>query len=139
MPEPLRVLFLCTGNSARSQMAEGLLRSMSHGRIDVESAGTSPRPEVHPLAITTMRDKFGIDLSSYRPKDLNRFASQHFDYVITVCDRAAESCPIFPGDQERIRWSFEDPAEAKGSPDDKHRAFARVATEIASRINIWLA
>jgi arsenate reductase len=120
-------------------MAEGLLRSMSHGRIDVQSAGTSPRAEVHPLAVSTMRDKFKIDISKHTPQDLSRLVSQHFDYVITVCARAADSCPVFPNDNERIQWHFDDPAEAQGSPEDQQRAFDRVATEIAARINSWLA
>jgi arsenate reductase len=86
-----------------------------------------------------MRDKFKIDISKHTPQDLNRLVSQHFDYVITVCARAADSCPVFPGDNERIQWHFDDPAEAQGSPEDQQRAFDRVATEIVARINSWLA
>lgn len=135
----LRVLFLCTGNSARSQMAEGLLRQLSNGRVDVHSAGTLPRPEIHPMAYVTMQTKFGNRLAGQEPKSLDRYLGQHFDYVITVCDRAAESCPIFPGDPERIHWSFPDPAGVEGAPADQQRAFDRVATEIAGRLRLWLA
>ena len=107
----LSVLFLCTGNSARSQMAEALLTQLTKGRIDVVSAGSAPQAQVHPQAIAILRSRFGIDTSGLRPKSMSQFLGQHFDYVITVCDRAAESCPVFPGDPERrflspaTRWS----------------------------------
>lgn len=136
--QALRVLFLCTGNSARSQMAEALLRHFSRGRIDVFSAGTAPQPRVHPLAAATLEGRYGIDPGALHPKSMDRFLGNHFDYVITVCDRAAESCPVFPGDPERIHWSFEDPAAA---PDDdaQRRAFEIIANGLAARFRIWLA
>jgi len=134
----LRVLILCTGNSARSQMAEALLRSLSKGRIGVESAGSAPQPAVHPMAVATLRDKYGIDATGLRPKHLDRFVGQHFDYVITVCDRAAESCPVFPDDPQRIHWSFEDPA-AIADPDRQRRAFENVAAGLVTRMRTWLA
>ena len=136
--QSLRVLFLCTGNSARSQMAEALLRQLSHGRIDVFSAGSLPQPRVHPVAIATLKERYGIDPGDLHPKSLDRFLGEHFDYVITVCDRAAESCPVFPGDPERIHWSFEDPAAVHGD-EAQRRAFEIVANGLAGRFRIWLA
>lgn len=111
-PKPIRVLFLCTHNSARSQIAEALLRHLSRGQVESLSAGSEPR-EVHPYAIRAMSD-LGIDISSQRPKHLDTFRDQSFDYVITVCDRIRESCPVFPNDPKRIHWSFPDPAEGRG-------------------------
>jgi arsenate reductase len=105
-----RVLFLCTHNSARSQMAEGLLRHMAGDRFDVFSAGTEAT-RVNPLAVDAMRE-IGIDISHHRSKTLDEMRGATFDYVITVCDRANESCPLFAGGTQRIHWSFEDPATA---------------------------
>jgi protein-tyrosine-phosphatase len=136
--ERLRVLFLCTGNSARSQIAEGLFRKLSRGRADVFSAGTSPKAEVHPLAADVLRTRFQVDTDDLYPKDLNRFLGQAFDYVITVCDRKAETCPTFPGDPERIHWSFEDPA-ACADEEARRRAFELVANGLAARMRIWMA
>jgi protein-tyrosine-phosphatase len=137
--EPLKVLFLCTGNSARSQMAEALLRHMSRGRIEVQSAGSHPRPEIHPMARLAVRDLFGLDMAGQYSKSLEGFLGDRFDYVITVCDRAAETCPTFPGDPARIRWSFEDPAAAEGDEERRRRAFLQTARDLASRIRIWLS
>ena len=137
--ERLRVLFLCTGNSARSQMAEAILRHLGKGGIDVESAGTLPQPEIHPLARNAVKRLFGLDMADQYPKTLDRFLGQHFEYVITVCDRAAESCPIFPGNPERIHWSFSDPAAAAGSEEEKQAVFDRTAQEIATRLRLWLS
>ncbi len=134
----LRVLFLCTGNAARSQMAEALMRQLSKGRIDVFSAGSAPREAVHPLALSTLRDKYGVDSSGLVPKPLTLFIGQPFDYIITVCDRSAESCPIFPADPERIHWSFEDPAGVDGA-EEQQRAFEQVATGLSTRIRLWMA
>ncbi len=139
MADRLRVLFLCTGNSARSQMAEGLLRSLSKNRIDVYSAGTFPKSEIHPMAVAAMRDKFQLDISAQSPKNLDRYVGEDFDYVITVCDRAAEACPVFPGAPQRIHWGFTDPAAAEGSEAERQRAFNTSATEIAARLRLWLA
>lgn len=136
--ERLRVLFLCTGNSARSQIAEGLLRKLSRGRADVFSAGTKPEPEVHPLAADVLRTRFHLDTDGLYPKHLNQFLGQKFDYVITVCDRTAEACPTFPGDPERIHWSFEDPASAQ-EEEVRRRAFESVANGLAARMRIWMA
>jgi len=107
-----RVLILCTGNSARSQIAEGLLRNMAGDRFEVFSAGTRPNG-LNPLAVEVMRE-IGIEISHHHSKSVNEFAGQQFDYVITVCDNARESCPIFPGARERIHHSFPDPAALAG-------------------------
>ncbi len=139
MEHPLRVLFLCTGNSARSQMAEALLRQMSRGRVEVFSAGSDPRPEIHPLARAAMSDLFGLSMEGQYPKTLDQFIGERLDYVISVCDRADASCPVFPGDTERIHWSFEDPAAVEGDDATKKRAFEQTARDIASRIRLWLA
>lgn len=134
----MRVLFLCTANSARSQMAEALLRDMSKGTIEVFSAGSRPAAEVHPMAHQTIRKMLGHDLAEQGPKVFDQFVGQPFDYVITVCDRAAEECPVFPGDPEHIHWSFEDPAAVEGEEAQAY-AFNKVASEIAARLRIWLA
>jgi protein-tyrosine-phosphatase len=140
MTEPrLRVLFLCTGNSARSQMAEAILRHLGKGAIEVESAGTLPQPDIHPFARRAARNLLGLDMDGQFPKTLDRFLGQHFDYVITVCDRAAESCPVFPGDPERMHWSFEDPAAVSGTDDEKQRSFEATAKQLLSRIRLWLS
>jgi protein-tyrosine-phosphatase len=119
-------------------MAEALLRQLSRDRVDVYSAGSAPQPEVHPMARTTLESKFGIDTSDLNPKSLNRFLDRQFDYVITVCDRAAESCPVFPGDPERIHWSFEDPAAVLNEPERRH-AFEQVAAGLVGRLRIWMS
>ena len=134
----MKVLVLCTGNSARSQMAEALLRHLSNNEIEVASAGSAPQPAVHPMALSTLRSKFGIDASGLFPKSMDGFLGERFDYVITVCDRAAESCPIFPGTPERLHWSFEDPAAVAGE-DARRRAFEAVADGLAQRVRAWLA
>lgn len=119
-----RVLILCTANSARSQMAEGLLRELGGEKVEVFSAGSEPW-RVNPYAIEAMKQR-GIDISGHRSKSLQEFIQQPFDYVITVCDNAAESCPMFPGKAERIHWSFPDPAAVTGSDDEILASFARV-------------
>jgi arsenate reductase len=129
-----RVLFLCTGNSARSQMAEGLLRSMGGDRFDVSSAGTDPKG-VNPRTIEVMQE-LGMDVSAHRSKDVREFLGQKFDYVITVCDRAKQHCPIFPG-AEPIHWGFDDPAEAP--PGRELETFRRVRSEIQNRLRLFMA
>ena len=125
-----RVLILCTGNSARSQMAEGLLRHMAGDRYEVFSAGTRP-VGLNPKAVEAMSE-IGIDISGQRSKSVDEFADQQFDYIITVCDNAKESCPIFPGKGRRIHQSFEDPAAAM--PAQQLEVFRRVR----EAIGIWL-
>lgn len=132
-----RVLVLCTGNSARSQMAEGLLRHEGGPRYQVFSAGTHPSV-VNPLAIEAMQE-VGIDISQHRSKSVTEFVKDEFDYVITVCDNANESCPVLPGHAKRIHWSFDDPAMAEGSHDERLSLFRRVRDEIASRLKEFVA
>lgn len=128
MSDKKRVLILCTGNSARSQMAEGLLRHDARDRFEVFSAGTKPS-KVRPEAISVMRE-LGIDISGHRSKSVDEFKGQLFDYVLTVCDIARESCPIFPGKTVTIHQNFEDPAELQGSEEARLRAFRRVRDEL---------
>ena len=127
-----RVLFICTHNSARSQMAEGLLRHMAGDRFEAFSAGTEAT-FVRPLAIAAMRE-LGIDISTHQSKTIDALAGQTFDVVITVCDSAKEACPFFPGGAERLHWSFDDPSTATGSEAERLQVFRRVRDEIAERI-----
>ncbi|MGE5401963.1 MAG: arsenate reductase ArsC [Ignavibacteriales bacterium] len=125
-----RILILCTGNSCRSQMAEGFLKSFDP-ELEVFSAGTNPAARVSPTAIRVMAEK-GIDISSEYPKDVNRFLGESFDYVITVCDNAKETCPVFMGKvNSRLHIGFDDPAEAKGSEEEVLSVFRRVRDEIS--------
>lgn len=137
MSEKKRVLILCTGNSARSQMAEGLLRHDAGNLFEVASAGVEPS-RVRKEAIDAMRE-IGIDISEHRSKSVDEFAQQEFDYVITVCDNANERCPIFPGHNKRIHLSFDDPAAAKGDDDRKLAVFRRVRDELRQRLRLFAA
>lgn len=124
-----RVLILCTGNSARSQIAEGLLRHDAGARFEVESAGSKPS-SVRPEAIQVMRE-IGIDIGKHRSKHLDEFAGQHFDCVLTVCNNANDDCPLFPGTTKRIHQSFEDPPPASvGSEEERRLVFRRVRDEL---------
>ena len=127
-----RVLFLCTHNSARSQMAEGLLRALAGDRFEAMSAGTEAT-HVRPLAIRAMRE-LGVDISGQESKTLDRYLREPFDYVITVCDDANEACPFFPGAANRLHWSFEDPSRAKGSEEERLAVFRSVRDRIRQRI-----
>lgn len=131
----LQVLILCTANSARSQMAEGLLRELGGPRIDVFSAGSKPSV-VNPAAITVM-DERGIDIRGQWSKSLDQYLSRPFDYVITVCDNAAETCPVFPGRAERIHWSFPDPA-AVDDPQARLASFRRVRDALEDQLAAWV-
>ena len=131
----MRVLILCTGNSARSQMAEGLLRHDAGNTYEVFSAGTKPT-HVRPEAIDVMRE-VGIDISGHRSKSVDEFGGQDFDYVITVCDNAKESCPIFPAKTKRIHWSIEDPAAVQGSQEQTLTAFRRARDELRARLQAF--
>jgi arsenate reductase len=128
--EKKRVLILCTGNSARSQMAEGLLRHDAGERFEVKSAGTKPG-FVRPEGIAAM-DELGIDISGHRSKSVSEFDGQKFDYVITVCDSARESCPVFFGGAERLHHGFDDPAALDGSKEERLNLFRRVRDELRS-------
>jgi arsenate reductase len=132
-----RILFLCTGNSARSQMAEGLLRAHGGDRFEVHSAGTHP-VGLNPLAVQAMRE-IGIDISHHQSKSLDIFLDQPFDSVITVCDRAKESCPLFPRAAATQHWGFDDPAAVGGTSEERQAAFRRVRDEILERIRLFLA
>ena len=132
-----RVLVLCTHNSARSQMAEGLLRALAPDRFEVASAGTEAT-RVHPLAIRAM-DELGIDLGGHTSKTLDRFLAEPWDYVITVCDTANERCPVFPGAAMRLHWGFDDPSAARGTEEERLAEFRRVRDAIATRLRSWLA
>lgn len=123
-----RVLILCTGNSARSQMAEGLLRELGGGLLEVESAGTKPS-FVRTEAIAAMNE-VGIDISAHRSKSADEFANQPFDLVLTVCDNAREVCPVYPGAQRLVHHSFDDPASVQGSEDERLAAFRTVRDQI---------
>lgn len=138
MSQKLRVLFLCSGNAARSQLAEALLRDLSKGRVDVVSAGSAPQATIHPAAKWTLERHYAIDAAGLRPKPIEDFLDQHFDFVITVCDKAAEACPCFPGDPERIHWGFEDPM-ALDDADAQGRAVEHIAHGLAARIRIWMS
>ena len=128
MPDKKRVLILCTGNSARSQMAEGLLRHDAGDRFEVESAGTKPT-HVRPEAIAVMKE-IGVDLSAHRSKSVDEFRDQKFDYVLTVCDSAREVCPIYPGHTNRLHYSFDDPAAVQGSEQERLAAFRLARDQI---------
>ena len=130
-----RVLILCTGNSARSQMAEGLLRHDAGDRYEAFSAGVEPS-HVRPLAMQAMRE-LGIDISGQRSKSVDEFAGEDFDYVITVCDNANARCPVFPGKTKRIHWSFEDPAAASGDDAAQLAVFRRVRDQIRQQLSEW--
>jgi len=127
-----KVLFLCTENSCRSQMAEGILRHLMGNEFEVFSAGLRPSV-VNPIAIKVMAE-IGIDISGHRSKSVDEFQGMNFDFVITTCDAARETCPVFPGKSRHLHWGFNDPAEAKGSENEILSAFRKVRDEIKSRI-----
>jgi thioredoxin type arsenate reductase len=133
---PIRVIFVCTGNSARSQMAEALLRSEGGDQFEVVSAGVDPRG-VHPLTVQVLGD-VGIDISTAESKPVDRFLGQRFDYVITVCDRARASCPVFPGGAETLHWGVDDPVEVHGTQGERRAAFERAMRELSRRIRTFL-
>jgi arsenate reductase len=132
-PDPIRVLFVCTGNSARSVMAEGLLRRYGGEAFEVHSAGTEPRG-INPLTVRVLEEA-GIDTSFARSKSVEGYLGQSFDYVITVCDQARQVCPVFPGAHESLHWGFEDPAEATGTEEERLAVFRRVFVEIGERVS----
>ncbi len=132
---PTRVLFLCTHNSARSQMAEAIMRQVGGSMVRVYSAGTEPS-SVHPYAMGVLAS-MNIDASAGRSKHLDELVNERFDYIVTVCDRVRESCPVFPGDPEQMHWSFPDPAAVEGE-EEKYRAFEKTAQELTTRIHFLL-
>lgn len=133
-----RILILCTGNSARSQMAEGIMRSLSDGKLEIYSAGTKPAGKVHPMAIEVMKE-IGIDISTHYPKSVDQFLDESFDWVITVCDSANESCPFFSGDvKQRIHMGFEDPAAVVGDKEVIRARFRSVRDQINEAIQNFI-
>ncbi len=136
MAAKTKVLFLCTGNSCRSQMAEGLLRSMAADRFEVFSAGTNPQG-LNPRAVIAMTE-LGIDISQQKSRHVDEFLHSGINTVITVCDNARENCPVFPGQAKIMHWSFDDPAQATGSDDERMTVFRRVRDEISSTLRDWL-
>ncbi|PQO33797.1 arsenate reductase ArsC [Blastopirellula marina] len=132
-----RVLILCTGNSCRSQMAEALWAKLGQGEWEAHSAGSKPSGYVHPLAIAAMQE-LGIDISAYQSKSAQEFQQQPFDLVVTVCDNAKETCPVYPGAKETLHWPFEDPADATGTDDEKLPTFRRIRDEIRAKIADYL-
>ena len=137
VPRACTALFLCTGNSARSQVAEALARTRSGGRVQAFSAGSQPKP-LHPNAARVMAER-GVDLTGQRPKQVSVFARRRFTYVITLCDRVREVCPQFPGRPGYSHWSIPDPAAGDGRAEDTYPAFEQMAAELETRIGFWLA
>jgi len=130
-----RILVLCTGNSARSQMGEGLFRHEGRGAYEVASAGTNPS-QVRPEAVAVMKE-LGIDISGQRSKSVKQFEGQSFDYVVTVCDNARDNCPVFPAGAERIHWSFEDPAAVQGSEAERIAVFRGIRDQIHEKVRAF--
>lgn len=137
-PTPFRVLFLCTGNSARSQIAEALLQRKGRGEFEAGSAGSHPATEVHPLTLAVLH-QHGIDWTGRTPKGMDAVRGQRWDFVITVCDRAKESCPTFPGQPVYAHWGMPDPSAVVGSPDAQRRAFEETVVYLARRLDLFLA
>ena len=133
---PIRVLVVCTGNSARSLMAEALIRHKGGDAFEVHSAGTEPRG-VNPLTLKILAEA-GIDASWARSKSVTEYLGQQFDYVLTVCDEARQVCPVFPGVHESLHWGYEDPAEATGSEEERLAVFRRVFVQLGERINQFI-
>jgi protein-tyrosine-phosphatase/DNA-binding transcriptional ArsR family regulator len=133
-PPRVAVLFVCTGNSARSPIAEALLRHHASGRVTVTSAGSQPTPRMHPNTVRVLREAFGIDLSGQRPRQLDTVAGRRFDQVITLCDKAREACPDFHHHPRRVHWSIPDPATAGDTDQASYHAFRHAAAEINTRI-----
>ena len=136
---PLKVLILCTGNSARSILGEYLLRQIGRGRFETFSAGSHPTGRVNPLAVRVLREKFNLDASAARSKSWDEFKGVKFDFVITVCDNAREACPVWPGQPMLAHWGSPDPAAAEGSEEQKYWVFVQVASQIARRAELLCA
>jgi arsenate reductase len=132
----IRVLFLCTGNSARSIIGAALLEQMAGDAFEVVSAGTHPKG-INPYTVRVL-EPLGIDMTAHHSKNVSEYTGQKFDYVITVCDAAAEECPVFPGVPQRIHWSFIDPAAVEGTDDEKLQAFHRTVREMKTRLNTFV-
>jgi len=133
---PIRILFVCTGNSARSVFAEALVRTKGGDAFEVQSAGTDPRG-INPLTLRVLAEA-GIDASWARSKSVSEYLGQQFDYVVTVCDEARQVCPVFPGVHESLHWGYEDPAEAEGPEDERLAVFRRVFVQVGERISQFI-
>ncbi|HTQ30135.1 MAG TPA: arsenate reductase ArsC [Opitutaceae bacterium] len=136
---PFKVLILCTGNSARSILGEYLLRAKGRGRFEVFSAGAKPTGRVNPLALRVLREKYGLEAGDARSKSWDEFRNVKFDFVITVCDHARETCPVWPGQPVIAHWGSPDPAAVGGTEDEKYRSFIQVASQIARRVELFCA
>jgi len=136
---PRKILVLCTGNSARSILGEYLLRAKGRGQFEVYSAGSHPTGKVNPLAIAVLKEHYGIDATDARSKSRDEFKGVHFDFVITVCDNARESCPIWPGQPIVAHWGSPDPAAFDGTEGEKRQCFVQVAAQIARRVDLFCA
>jgi arsenate reductase len=136
---PFKVLILCTGNSARSIIGEYLLRAKGKGRFEVFSAGARPSGQINPLAVRVLRERYGLDANGARSKSWDEFKAVKFDFVITVCDHARETCPVWPGQPMLAHWGSPDPAAAEGTEEQKYRVFVDVASQIARRIDLFCA
>ena len=139
MTKPFKILFLCTGNSARSIFAEFIARALSGGRFEVSSAGSDPKPAPHPTALKTLQEKFGYSVDDARSKSWEEFREVEFDFVITLCDNAKEACPVWPGQPIIAHWGSPDPAEFEGSDDAKETYFWKVAQQIRRRIDLFFS
>jgi arsenate reductase (thioredoxin) len=133
-----KVLILCTGNSCRSHMAEGILRAAAGDVLEVQSAGSKPAGYIHPLAIKALAE-IGIDISHHRSKSMNEFLDQRIETVITVCGKADQVCPIYPGQVHRFHWPFDDPAHATGSEEEQMKVFRRVRDELKAKFDSYAA
>jgi arsenate reductase len=133
---PIRVLFVCTGNSARSVMAEALLRRRGGSDFEVHSAGTEPKG-INPLTVRILKEA-GLPTDGLGSKSVSEFLDQRFDYVVTVCDEARQVCPVFPGSHQSMHWGYEDPALATGSEDERLAVFRRVFTQLGERIGLFV-
>jgi len=136
---PYKVLILCTGNSARSIIGEYLLRAKGRGRFEVHSAGARPSGRVNPYAVRVLADKYGLDASGARSKSWDEFRDVKFDFVITVCDHARETCPVWPGQPVIAHWGSPDPAVLEGTDEEKYRGFVAIASQIARRVELFCA
>jgi len=134
---PFKIIFLCTGNSARSILAEYLAKSMAAGKLEAFSAGSHPKPSPHPLALKVLEGKFHLDITGARSKSWDEFRGVNFDFVITLCDNAKESCPVWPGQPVIAHWGSPDPAEATGTDVEKEKLFWNVAQQIKRRLELF--
>ncbi|HET9373467.1 MAG TPA: arsenate reductase ArsC [Chthoniobacterales bacterium] len=133
---PFKILFLCTGNSARSVFGEYLIRKLGQGRFESYSAGADPRPQLNPYTVRVLQESFKIDASGARPKSWDEYKEVVFDFVVTVCDNAKETCPVWPGQPITAHWSSPDPAEFKGSDEETYRYFWTIAQQIYRRVDL---